>query len=39
LRRGLNFPYGERDGAQVVDEIGREIAATRQSGVSQTAVI
>jgi hypothetical protein len=35
----LNFQYSERDAVQEVDEIGREIAASRESEVSQTAAI
>jgi hypothetical protein len=35
----LNFQFGERDAVQEVDEIGREIAASRVSAVSQTAAI
>ncbi|WP_158242630.1 MULTISPECIES: hypothetical protein [unclassified Pseudomonas] len=35
----LNFQHGERDAVQEVDEIGREIAASRESEVSQTTAI
>ena len=38
-KMALNFQHGERDAVQEVDEIGREIAASRESEVSQTTAI
>jgi hypothetical protein len=35
----FNFQYAQRKAAQVVDEIDREIAASREREVSQTAAI